>query len=266
MATSPVKHGLYPIWTLILFWAAGCANTFMAYNIEDNKQWKRYLFELLQYLVYLLVILRLLRARYLDWKAKNIMPQPIMFPVSLLFVTLVYTNLYRVIAGWMVTNSIPSKLVADYMRGKVESRAAQTPFNPITMNGYRYLVRPSFRGFQSGPDNILMDDAVTINNVWEATSDDSLLGPSGGGSELKDVCLSFALSHLLRRHYFELDCAEVGLPETFRFAVEGLTPETMKSIITPEHFVSSRWSWVSSMTSSSQSMRLSLKMSSNSYS
>jgi hypothetical protein len=101
-----------------------------------------------------------------------------------------------------------------------------------------------------------MDDTVTINDVWELTSDDRLLGTAGSGSELKDVCLSFALSHLLRRHYFELDCAEVGLSETFRFAVEGLLPETdqvnhysrafhvieVELGFLYEHFMSSRWS------------------------
>uniref|UniRef100_A0ACD5TGM9 Uncharacterized protein n=1 Tax=Avena sativa TaxID=4498 RepID=A0ACD5TGM9_AVESA len=229
MVTSPVKNGLYPIWGLILFWAAGCANAFRVYSIEDNKHWKRYFFELYQYFAYLAVIFRLLRPGrdnyYLGWgAAKSI--QPIVLPLLLLATMVFFTNLHRIAAGMMVTNSIPSKLVADYMRAQVDARAAKEYFDPITMNGYRYLVRPSFGRCDRGNNIILEDDAVTINKVWEMTYDDRLFRTSGGGSPLKDVCLSFALSHLLLRHYFELDCAEVGLRETFRFALEGLLPDT----------------------------------------
>lgn len=55
--------------------------------------------------------------------------------------------------------------------------------------------------------------------------DDSLLntGNDQGGSQLKLVSLSFALSHLLPgRRFFGMDCAEAALPQTRRFALEGL--------------------------------------------
>lgn len=58
------------------------------------------------------------------------------------------------------------------------------------------------------------------------TFDDSLLNTTQvGPSQLKNVCLSIALSNLLRRRFFGMDCAEAGLPETRKFALEGLFAE-----------------------------------------
>jgi len=56
MVSSPIKNALYPLWAVFLFWAAGCTNSIIAYDLEDNKSWKRHLFELIQYFVYLCII------------------------------------------------------------------------------------------------------------------------------------------------------------------------------------------------------------------
>uniref|UniRef100_A0A8R7TP31 DUF4220 domain-containing protein n=1 Tax=Triticum urartu TaxID=4572 RepID=A0A8R7TP31_TRIUA len=218
MVTSPVKNMLYPVWAVILFWAAGCANALMAYSIEDNRRWKRYLFELLQYMVYLSVIFKLFNAGH-PFAERMVSTHPIVFTLSLLTCMAFWANLYRVVAGWMVTNSTPSKLVADYMRAQVQantrSRAAQE--ETFTMSGCKYLVQHPFM-----EDNPCDDHrAITIEAIWGMPFDgDSLLE-----KQLRDVCLSFALSHLLRRRYFGLDCAEAGLPKTLLFALDGLLPE-----------------------------------------
>jgi hypothetical protein len=47
--------------------------------------------------------------------------------------------------------------------------------------------------------------------------DGSLLNSNKGGLGVKDLCLSFALSHLLKRRYFEMECAEANRPETRKF-------------------------------------------------
>jgi hypothetical protein len=71
-----------------------------------------------------------------------------------------------------------------------------------------------------------VDEAITIKEIWDMTFDDSMLNTATqGGSQLKLVSLSFALFHLLRRRLFGMDCAEAGLPQTRRFALEGLLAE-----------------------------------------
>jgi hypothetical protein len=124
----------------------------------------------------------------------------------------------------MVTNPLPSNLVVDYMDWLVHERSTtQESFDPITMKGYEYLVcwhsRRTFSGNDWGTDG---DGTISIDKIWEMEIDDSLLNTNGGGSLLKDVCLSFALSHLLKRRFFGLECAEAGLPETHNFVIEGL--------------------------------------------
>ncbi|XP_024311490.1 uncharacterized protein LOC104585497 [Brachypodium distachyon] len=134
----------------------------------------------------------------------------------------------------MVTNSNPSKLVADYMRVQMEERGADQghnepfDFDPITMKGYRYLFwpRPRHDLLLTGENVKLEDGAITIKEIWDMTFDDSLLKTTqGASSKLKNVCLSFALSYLLRRRFFGMDCAEAGFPETRKFVLMGLLAE-----------------------------------------
>ncbi|XBI96708.1 hypothetical protein VPH35_032955 [Triticum aestivum] len=205
MVTSPVKNMLYPFWAVILTWAAGCTNASMAYNIEDNKRWKRYLFEILQYLLYLAFILKLF-----DHGA-SASSHPIGTALLLLANTVSYAHLFRVAAGWRVTNSSPSKLVADYMRAQVQVNTTYSAAHDETfsMNDCKYLVQGEPRY------------AITIEEIWGITfHDDSLLK-----KQLRDVCLSFALSRLLLRRYFQMDCAEAGLSKTLEFALKGLLLE-----------------------------------------
>jgi hypothetical protein len=64
MATSPVKNVLYPFWAVLLLWAAGWTNVFTVYSLEDSKQWKLYVFYLLQYFVYSAITYTLLEPAY----------------------------------------------------------------------------------------------------------------------------------------------------------------------------------------------------------
>jgi hypothetical protein len=228
MVSSPIKNALYLRWAIILFLAAGCTNSITAYNLEDNKQWKRYFFELLQYAVFLMVIAQLITPTHSSsyWTKLNFDSsdaRPVHISFSCLYVVVVTSNFVRAISGWMVTNSLPSNLVADYMDFLVHERATtEVSFDPITMKGYEYLVWWHSRRTYTGN---VGDGTISIDKIFEMKIDDSLLNTNGGGSLLKDVCLSFALSHLLKRRFFGLECAEAGLPETRNFIVEGLLPK-----------------------------------------
>uniref|UniRef100_A0ACD5VAS6 Uncharacterized protein n=1 Tax=Avena sativa TaxID=4498 RepID=A0ACD5VAS6_AVESA len=222
MVSSPAKNGLYFVWAVILFWAAGCTNSITAYDIEDNKQWKRYLFELLQYIVYLCVTERLLIphktsfSNLLEAEGKT---QPIDLAMGTLFALLLFTNMVKAFAGWMVTRSSPSKLVADYVSDQVDERGAEDSFDPIRMKGYKYLVRWRVH---HPMHHYTTDGIITIDTIWVTEFNDGLLNTSIAVSQLKDVCLSFALSHLLKRRFFGMECAEAALPETHKFVLEGL--------------------------------------------
>ncbi|CAM0958343.1 unnamed protein product [Alopecurus aequalis] len=224
MVASPIKNAMYPRWALILVLAAGCTNSITAYSLDDNKQWKRYLFELMQYTAYICVIGRLLAPVHQYSFSKLVNRPEDRGPTGISFMFLVYpvmfTNFVRAISGWMVTNSLPSNLVVNYMDWLVHERATtKESSDPITMKGYDYLVywrsRPTYNWGTDG------DGIISIDKIWDKEFDDSLL-INEGSSRLNDVCLSFALSHLLKRRFFGLECAEAGLPKTHNFIIEGL--------------------------------------------
>uniref|UniRef100_A0ACD5ZJJ1 Uncharacterized protein n=1 Tax=Avena sativa TaxID=4498 RepID=A0ACD5ZJJ1_AVESA len=238
MVSSPVKNALYPLWAILIFSAVGCTNSITAYGLEDNKQWKRYIFELVQYYAYMGVIFRLLnqasRETYYNigkTAQAYLAQQPVAITILFLAAVVFTTNFARVIAGWMVTNSTPSARLARYMRllvakhtrNHVNSENAPEPPNPKTLEGYKYLVRPIHKH-----DLIPAEGGrgtITIDEIWKMELDDSLLNTTGGGSHMKDVCLSFALSHLLKRRFFEMDCAEAALSQTREFVLDGLLSE-----------------------------------------
>ncbi|VAH39080.1 unnamed protein product [Triticum turgidum subsp. durum] len=86
------------------------------------------------------------------------------------------------------------------------------------MSGCNYLVLRPFMELNNPCDD---HRAITIEAIWGLKFDDDTLHKK----QLRDVCLSFALSRLLLRCYFQMDCAEAGLPKTLQFALEGLLPE-----------------------------------------
>jgi hypothetical protein len=143
MVSSPIKNALYPLWALFLFWAAGCTNPIIVYDLEDNKSWKRHLFELIQYSLYLGLITRLLVPTSKSTPFKYYLNlEPIVFAIWLAVSVSFYGNVVRLTAEWMVTNSAPSKFVADYMREQATAKGNDQleTFNPVTMKGYKYLV------------------------------------------------------------------------------------------------------------------------------
>ncbi|XP_066328791.1 uncharacterized protein [Miscanthus floridulus] len=139
----------------------------------------------------------------------------------------------RLTAGWMVTNSASSKFVADFMRKQAAStkRNQLESFNPdpVTMKGYKYLVCWPYRQeshlWEDIPVLIFPFDPITIDKIWEMEIDGSLLNSNKGGLGVKDLCLSFALSHLLKRRYFGMECAEANHQETMEFVLKGLLLE-----------------------------------------
>ncbi|KAG2557884.1 hypothetical protein PVAP13_8NG245000 [Panicum virgatum] len=96
-------------------------------------------------------------------------------------------------------------------------------YDPATMKGYHYLV--DWPHGESKLDNGALyatelraggDQVIDIERIWQCRE----LRP-----EVKDLCLSFSLFHLLRRRCFEFACAESSLQKTHDFVFKGLLSE-----------------------------------------
>jgi hypothetical protein len=225
MQSSPVKSRLYPVWALSLFLVTGGANAITAYDLDDNKQWKRRLFTIFQYCVYSIIIVALLETgkslfSTTDWH------QPVIALVYSMAPVVITVNMFGAFAGWMVNCSDPCKVVADYMKGcKANSRGGSRELDAATLKGCKYLVH--WCGYKTnlrGETEVQKENAITVEMIWDKCNGD-LFSSQGLSSRIKGACLSFSLSHLLRRRFFGMDCAEANLQETRQFVLQVLLSE-----------------------------------------
>uniref|UniRef100_A0ACD5XIJ8 Uncharacterized protein n=1 Tax=Avena sativa TaxID=4498 RepID=A0ACD5XIJ8_AVESA len=218
MRSSPAKSPMYPVWAISLFLVAGCTNSITAYDLDENKQWKKHFFQLPQLYFYAGLIFPLLTPAQFSPDSESYVLQPISVCCYILFGIIMYTNFLRVAACWMANFSDPSKAVGDYMRSRDPVGSAHTDYDPVRMKGYKYLVR--WNGYALRTEdakvanyrNKIGEDIITIDKIWE----------TNGGSQLRDVCLSFSLFHLLKRRFFGIDCYEAACQETRDFVLKGL--------------------------------------------
>ncbi|CAL5089603.1 unnamed protein product [Urochloa decumbens] len=253
MHSSAVDVVMYPVWALSLLLVAGGANSITAYDLDDNKQWKRRLFDVLQCDVYFCIILfRLLYPStnedtdlYLPYHSSSRHPRLLAIPVFLLLIAVFIDPIFGVIASWMVSYSDPSKVVADYMKDHAKFAKSRSGgegddshrcFNPLSMLGCKYMVRWPYMVTRnrSGRCSIYrcevpqQEGVVTIEMIWDRFNDEEHTFTSHGisSSRIKGACLAYSLSHLLMRRFFGMDCAEASLEETRKFVLEGLLSES----------------------------------------
>ncbi|KAL6627023.1 hypothetical protein ACP70R_030749 [Stipagrostis hirtigluma subsp. patula] len=234
MQSSQLVHVImYPVWALSLFLIAGGVNSITAYDLDDNRQWKRGLFDILQYDIYVFIILFQL-----------LYSSPSTGPSFL------YEDFYGIIASWMVSYSYPSKVVAEYMKDYAASSSANSRLLPgiggdhsqeefsAMMKGCEYMVHwPAYKvtGTWNGTSSLYRcepvpkEGVVTVGMIWDETHEEKFISHGLRSSRIKSACLSYSLSHLLRRRFFGMDCAEASLPETRRFVLQGLLSENNTS-------------------------------------
>ncbi|KAF8719455.1 hypothetical protein HU200_024173 [Digitaria exilis] len=211
MQSSSVKNDLYPVWAVSFFAVLGCTNSITAFELDDNKQWMKLYIQLILYYMYVSVIFLHLSDAFLATS------------VTLLFTVTIYKNYMRIHACVLASESwYSSKLLADYM--KHEADANESRYDPVSLAGYNYLVCWTGARIRSEPpcyrkQFIATENVITIEQIWHC--DDRLM-KSAAGARLKDVCLSFALFHLLRRRFFGFSCSESGLQKTHDFIFRGL--------------------------------------------
>ncbi|CAD6221687.1 unnamed protein product [Miscanthus lutarioriparius] len=182
MYSSAVKSSMYPIWASSLYLLFGSADSITAYCLNDNNQQKNQLFLFLLFQIYVTLI--------------NISHASLVIWVSMLasFKFMQRFWAYQLAAGSWNLN----KMVADYMYEE-HSRSGPS-YDPTSMKGYHYLVdwpldESKLEARMSYAMELTVDGAqiIDIERIWLCNE---------LSSELKDVCLSFSLFHLLRRRFF----------------------------------------------------------------
>ncbi|XP_030477293.2 uncharacterized protein LOC115694311 [Syzygium oleosum] len=227
MRESPFRNPLFPLWATFLMIFLGSSNSFSAYSLEDNEQWKNYAWQHLVTFIGLLTLWTL----YLT-------TMPSRLAVFLLyFVLLVLKTTERALS--LVPVSVFGrhrliKWVADHMSSK---RRCPDPseVDPITMKGYKYVVKMSRTllekifgevGAPKPNSNMVSEDyeeeVITIEKVWACKG--RLLSSSGGDRDdkLKDICLSYALYLLLRLKFSRYLLPEEAHQTAWRLIREGI--------------------------------------------
>ncbi|CAM0884758.1 unnamed protein product [Alopecurus aequalis] len=241
MQSSPVKNAMYPIWALSLLLAAGCTNAVKVYELGENKQWKRSMFNYFQYTLYAIITCVLLSPTRVDFTgnlqeisasykkvwARSTLLASIQSSGTITLLTLLIsiiwvTTLYGRDGACLFVQfgHLDARRVSKFMN---KPPADTEVFNPESMVGYRYPVHSTsiFVGllrdllpFKGSPHQGTVDQAITIDQIWQNS------GSTDHGC--KDVCLAYAMYQLLKRRYYGMACAEEHRRETRDFVLKGL--------------------------------------------
>ncbi|CAN6203432.1 unnamed protein product [Urochloa humidicola] len=215
---------LYPVWALSLFLLAGGANAATAHDLADNGRWARRLLAYLQcYLLFTMLCRHLL--------ISSSGGAAVAVPFALLATAAASSHALGIRASYAAGDPGPSKAVADHMKEKDKDDHAGEYL--VRWPGHRVARRGRTSSSSSSSSaaayrcEMPKDDVITIDMVWELCDREETTFTSHGISvtRIKGACLSYSLSHLLKRRFFGLDCAEGGAAETRRFVVDGLLSE-----------------------------------------
>ena len=153
-------------------------------------------------------------------------------PLSAILLVVVLKWYVMIVSMRMVTKSYLSKntkVVAEYMKHK-ENKLGE-PFDPVTMEGYRYMVagekycrvkRPAAGSKpwyeQDGPS--CLKKVTTVEQIWQCKG--RLLLHGQQGKLLKDMCASPWHSKMLNGRFAGFELSEAELKKTHDFVFKGL--------------------------------------------
>jgi hypothetical protein len=194
---------LYPVWVIFLAMLLGGTNAMSAQNLNEIKQpVKLYCYYVLFNGVVLSTVVTNGKERPYIWFIAMFLDILLSFKV---------TEIYC--AGKMASK--PSSLndikqLAFYMK---HEHQLSTSYDPRTMQGYKYPVLIN-------PDN---GRPVKLDMIWcDNIGVLSCSNCSPPIRRLKDLCLSFALFHLVVRRYFGFTCPESKLDKSRDLVLHGL--------------------------------------------
>uniref|UniRef100_A0A8R7UP98 DUF4220 domain-containing protein n=1 Tax=Triticum urartu TaxID=4572 RepID=A0A8R7UP98_TRIUA len=216
----------FPVWAVCLLLLLGSTDSLTVCSLNDIDNWKSFYMKHLikgALVVYIFVSVVYFRtdsdSRYLE------------VPLWAILFVIVLQSYARLTSMRMASKSHllcqNVKLIADYMQHQEQLQLA---LNPVTMEGYRYVVggerRKKYKyrpgaGSRVGYKEEDYAKVTTVEQIWQCKG--SLLrSDTKKGSQLKDVCLSMALSKMLNRRFAGFPLAEVGLEKTRAFVFQGL--------------------------------------------
>ncbi|XP_066342268.1 uncharacterized protein [Miscanthus floridulus] len=210
----------YAVWAVFMLLLLGSTDNLTAFRLDDVNNWKgifvKHLFKGFL-VVYIVVHITLLQ---------NGDPFPYLRPLLAILSVGVLKCYVRIASMRMVSKSYLNKnmkVIAEYMQQ--ENNLQQPgPFNPVTMEGYKYMVAGEKYCIKHPGRNAWYNEdgfkVTTVEQIWQCTR--NLLLPERGGMLLKDVCLSMALSKMLNRRFAGFKLSEAGLETTHDFVFKGL--------------------------------------------
>ncbi|XP_025791257.1 uncharacterized protein LOC112872392 [Panicum hallii] len=208
----------FGIWAVFLLLLLGNTDSLTACRLNDIDNWKSiYVKHLFKGFLMVYVVLRI----YGDRK------MPYLAPLSAILLVVVLKWYVMIASMRMVSKSYlckNTKVVAEYMKHKDNN----LPFDPVTMEGYRYMVAGEKRCLKrpaaGGKPWYKQDDSclkvTTVEQIWQCRG--SLLLHDQRGKLLKDLCLSMALSKMLNRRFAGFELSEAELEKTHDFVFKGL--------------------------------------------
>ncbi|XP_034570053.1 uncharacterized protein [Setaria viridis] len=205
----------FAVWAVFLLLLLGSTDSLTACRLNEIDSWKsiyvKHLFKgfLLAYVMYMIY----------GWH----MP-PHLLPLTAILHVVILKWYLRIVSMRMVSKSYlckNMKVIAEYMEHKDNPLV---PFNPVTMEGYRYMVagerycvnRPRRTPWYKQEEGLKV---TTVQEIWQCKGNLLL---HERGNMLKDVCLSMALSKMLNRRFAGFKLSEAELEKTHDFVFKGL--------------------------------------------
>ncbi|XP_030515000.2 uncharacterized protein LOC115728764 [Rhodamnia argentea] len=253
MTESSFRNDLFPVWAVFLLIFFGSSDTFSAYSLEDNEQWKIYAWQYLMKNFALVALLVVYATRSPMWLGVWFLLNMVQVKVS------DRTTSLRMASAYGLQRT--TKLIADYMRSEhlppnplnPPNPNAPDPNPPNLMTGYEYVVTgeedrllswvdflletwkllPPWKGeeqlAQAKMEQLtrrkpleITDQVITVEKVWACQG--WLLSSTGGDedSKLKDICLSFSLYKLLSSRFGGYSLPKEAHQKTWKLIQDGL--------------------------------------------
>uniref|UniRef100_A0A0D9XU80 DUF4220 domain-containing protein n=1 Tax=Leersia perrieri TaxID=77586 RepID=A0A0D9XU80_9ORYZ len=187
MQAAPFKNPLFPVWALLLVSFRSSFSSLSRYGTH---------FELRNVFKLLAVAYMNVTQGSKEWRVQ----------FWVFWSLVVLKGLYRILASYRASKSLghgrSSELLQVYMGPDHDHRKFNPDScNPDTMEGYKYLVYGELnRSRENTGEGLRISDSwllITLENIWQC-NEDVLRSIKWQGIDMKDLCLAFSLSRLLR--------------------------------------------------------------------